>query len=470
MGTRPPALSQIAIAVVFALSVFCFTLFVWKSFGGTVPLEPKGYEVRILFGRDAAQLTSNASVRIAGVEVGKVVRTEPIGTRIEATINLQPRYAPLPGDARAIVRSKTLLGETFIELSPGTKGRPTIADGGQLAVGNVQAAEGLDDVLASFDAPTRQALKGFLGDVSTALEGRSDDISAVLGNAAPAARDLRRTLDVLDAQRFAVRALIRDSSTTLQAIAARESDLRELVVAGDEVLDATATRNTQLTATVKELPGFLRDVRTFSAEVERTAREAAPTLRTVRPVARQLRPALQEATKLGPTLQRLARGLDPTITAARTGLPALTRAVDAVRPLTPILDSAGRDLVPVVQLADAYKRDLVSGAAIVAAATNYLTPGPNGQPMRALRVLSPLWSEGILGAEQRSPTNRYNPYHAPGALAKLATGLESFSCKHTSNPANAQSSGAQAAPCLQAQPWTFDGKARSFPRVEQLAP
>ncbi|MTD44387.1 MCE family protein [Conexibacter sp. W3-3-2] len=470
MGTRPPALSQIAVAVVFALSVFGFTLFVWKSFGGTVPLEPKGYEVQVLFGRDAAQLTSNASVRIAGVPVGRVVRTEPVGTRIRATIDLERRYAPLPADARAIVRAKTLLGETFIELTPGTKGRTPVPDGGTLPAGNVQAAEGLDDVLASFDAPTRQALKDFLGDVDTALDGRADDISAVLGNAAPAARDLRRTLDVLDAQRPALRALIRDSATTLQTIADREGDLRELVVAGDEVLDATADRNAQLTATIRELPGFLRDVRSFSGAVEDTAREAAPTLRTLRPVARQLRPSLQEAIRLGPSLQRLARGIDPVVTAARRGLPALTRVVDAARPLVGVLDRAGRDLVPVIRFVDAYREDLVAGAATVAAATNYTVPGPGGRPNRALRVLSPIWSEGLLGAEKRSPTNRYNPYHVPGGLGKIIDGpLASFSCKHTSNPANAQSAGAQAAPCLQSEPWTVDGRTSQFPRVEPLS-
>lgn len=467
MGTRPPALSQIIIAVVFALSVFGFTLFVWKSFGGTVPLEPKGYEVRMLFGRDAAQLTSNASVRIAGVPVGRVVSTRPIGTKIEATVDLQRRYAPLPSDARAIIRSKTLLGESFIELTPGTRGTTPVADGGLLPPGNIQAAEGLDDVLGSFDAPTRKALKGFLQDVSVALDGRSADISAVLGNAAPAARDLRRVLTVVDAQRPALRALIRDSATTLETIAQREADVRELVVAGDEVLDATAQRTSQLTATVKELPGFLREARAFAGEVEGVSVDAAPSLRTLRPVASRLKPGLEEAVLLGPTLERVARGLDPVISQARTGLPALTSIVKAAGPLTDVLDSAGRDLVPVVQLLDAYKDDAVAASANIAAATNYTTPGPDGKPMRALRVLSPLWPEGLVGAERRSPTNRYNPYHEPGGLGKMVTGLESLSCAHTSNPQNQQSLGASAAPCLTMAPWSFRGETRSFPRLAQ---
>ena len=352
-------------------------------------------------------------------------------------------------------------------MSPGTRGRTPVADGGLLPVGNIQGAEGLDDVLGAFDAPTRKALKGFLNDVSVALDGRGSDISAVLGNAAPATQDLRRVLTVVDAQRPALRALIRDSATTLQTIGAREADVRELVNAGDDVLDATAQRNAQLTATVKELPGFLREVRAFSREAEGASVDAAPALRTLRPVASRLKPGLQEAIKLGPTLQRVAKGLDPVITDAQTGLPALTSIVKAASPLVDVLNSAGRDLVPVVQVLDAYRDDTIAAAANIAAATNYTTPGPEGRPMRALRVLSPLWGEGLVGAEKRSPSNRYNPYHEPGGLRKMVTGLESFSCAHTSNAGNQQSLGAMAAPCLTMAPWTFKGENRSFPNVAQ---
>ncbi len=233
------------------------------------------------------------------------------------------------------------------------------------------------------------------------------------------------------------------------------------------MLGATAARNRELTATINALPAFLREVRAASRNAQAAAADAAPALRTLRPVASRLKPGLQEAIKLGPTLQRVAKGLDPVITEAQTGLPALTSIVKAASPLVDVLNSAGRDLVPVVQVLDTYRDDTIAAAANIAAATNYTTPGPEGKPMRALRVLSPLWGEGLVGAEKRSPSNRYNPYHEPGGLRKMATGLESFSCAHTSNPGNQQSLGAMAAPCLTMKPWTFKGEHRSFPNVTQ---
>ncbi len=45
-------------------------------------------------------------------------------------IEIEPQYAPISEDAEAILRQKTLLGETYIELTSGTEpasGEPTAA-------------------------------------------------------------------------------------------------------------------------------------------------------------------------------------------------------------------------------------------------------------------------------------------------------------------------------------------------------
>src|SRR5947209_20594847 len=105
--------------VLFALSCFGLLLFLWLSFGGSVPLKPKGYRFQVAF-PEATQLGLYADVRTAGVTVGKVreKRLDPRGNRTIATIELDRRFAPLHADARAILRQKTLLGETYVELTP----------------------------------------------------------------------------------------------------------------------------------------------------------------------------------------------------------------------------------------------------------------------------------------------------------------------------------------------------------------
>ena len=58
--------------VAFAASCVGLLLFLWLSFGGSVPLAPQGYRISVEFDQ-AVQLGTQADVEIAGVTVGKVV-------------------------------------------------------------------------------------------------------------------------------------------------------------------------------------------------------------------------------------------------------------------------------------------------------------------------------------------------------------------------------------------------------------
>src|ERR671920_976677 len=135
MVKQAPTVGRLLTMVLFAMSCFGLLLFLWLSFGGPSPLKPKGYRFEVAF-PEAAQLAIEADVRVAGVNVGKV-RAKTIDprhrNRTVATIEVDPGYAPIAKDARAILRQKTLLGETFVELTPGhVKAAGAILDGGSL--------------------------------------------------------------------------------------------------------------------------------------------------------------------------------------------------------------------------------------------------------------------------------------------------------------------------------------------------
>ena len=127
MQKSAPSLSRILIAVGFALSCFLLLLFLWVSFGGPVPLKPESYRITAYF-PEATQLATESDVRIGGVSVGKVksVDLAPVDKQVDgldtsaAEIEIEPEFAPISSDARAILRQKTLLGETYVELSTGS--------------------------------------------------------------------------------------------------------------------------------------------------------------------------------------------------------------------------------------------------------------------------------------------------------------------------------------------------------------
>src|SRR6476646_10433008 len=164
MTTSSPGIGKVLTMVLFALSCFGLLLFLWLSFGGPVPLKPKGYELEVAF-PEAAQLGLEADVRVAGVNVGKV-RAKTINPRHRnrtiATIEVDSAYAPIAKDARAILRQKTLLGETFVELTPGhARAAGTIPDGGMLADSQVKGTVQLDEIFDARDPRTRAAVQGW---------------------------------------------------------------------------------------------------------------------------------------------------------------------------------------------------------------------------------------------------------------------------------------------------------------------
>ena len=121
MQTSTPSFSRVMVMVGFALSCFGLLLFLWLSFGGPIPLKPKGYRVQVAF-PEATQLGLEADVRVAGVSVGKLRKKvlDPKGNRTLVDLEIERKFAPLKADTKAILRQKSLLGETYVELTPGS--------------------------------------------------------------------------------------------------------------------------------------------------------------------------------------------------------------------------------------------------------------------------------------------------------------------------------------------------------------
>ena len=227
METRPPTPMQLLVAVAFAISCFGLLLFLWIAFGGPTPLKPESYRFTVPFD-EATQLAVEADVRISGVSVGRVksIDLDDEG-RAAAEIEIQEQYAPIADDTRAILRQKTLLGETYVELTPGSEDASPLPEnplpeGGELPPAQVSDAVELDEIFRTFDEPTRAAFQAWQQDVSIALRHRGADLSAAIGNLGPFASELNRTLRILDSQRIATRGFVRDTGEVFDALSERQ--------------------------------------------------------------------------------------------------------------------------------------------------------------------------------------------------------------------------------------------------------
>src|SRR5918996_3689021 len=142
MQKQAPSIGRILVAVGFTLSCFALLLFLWLAFGGPIPLKPKSYQFTADF-PEATTLALESDVRISGVTVGHIKHLElpPDENATRATLEIEPEFAPISSDARAILRQKTLLGETYIELTSGTNPDPAAAPVSLGAAANVSDAE-----------------------------------------------------------------------------------------------------------------------------------------------------------------------------------------------------------------------------------------------------------------------------------------------------------------------------------------
>ena len=150
--------------VAFALSCFGILIFLWLSFGGSVPLQPQGYRVTVAF-PEATQLAQEADVRISGVPVGRVKKKEPNEETglTDTEIEIDARYAPIPRTrARSCARRRCSARPTWSchRARPAPAAcRPTAA--GCRPARCAETVE-LDEILRTFDPVTRERFSTWL--------------------------------------------------------------------------------------------------------------------------------------------------------------------------------------------------------------------------------------------------------------------------------------------------------------------
>jgi phospholipid/cholesterol/gamma-HCH transport system substrate-binding protein len=452
MQKQAPSAGRILVAVGFALSCFALLLFLWVTFGGPVPFKPESYRFSADF-PEAITLQKEADVRIGGVSVGKVKSLEPApadspsgGNATRAVIEVDPQYAPISSDAEAILRQKTLLGETYVELTTGTQTdvqttedepetTSTTAQAGTIDVGQISGDDAphaieegghlestqvadqtqIDEIFNGFDQETRQAFQLWMKNAGIAVDGRGLDLNDAFGNIGPFAEDASDVLATLRQQEQALRTVVRETGNVFAALTEHDQELAGAIVGTNRTFRGLASRDEALAETFRIFPTFETESRLTLARLEDFARNAGPVFRDLRPVARDLSPTLRDVRRLAPHVRRLFQNLDPLIKASATGLPSLSSFLRELRPVMVSLDPFLANLNPIVRFLDygaPIATDFFGG--ISAGTVGYL-PEQAGQhaPLHVSRQLAIFTSESASIYQNRLNTNRGNGYLQP---------------------------------------------------------
>ena len=329
-----------------------------------------------------------------------------------------------------------------------------------------------DELLETFDAPTRKVFQQWQASQAAAGEGRSQDINDALGSLPEFVENAESVVDTLGRRREALGALTRETGQTFEAITRNEGALRSLVTDNARVFETLSERRERLAETIVAFPTFLRESRSTLRRLSRFSRDTTPLVRDLGPVLADVQPTLASLRSLSPDLEKLFGDLRPLIAAGRTGLPALSRVL---RGLDPTLASTGpflQQLNPILEFLETQQSTISDFLGIPGAALALKVPArPGSQTLgHALPQVIVTGSQSA-PATSRTADNRGNSYYPPGALASPAFkdpskfALPSFDCNHVGTKPPTNNPG-----CLTSEPQSFQGKTQKFPQLEPNAP
>jgi len=298
---------NVTVAIIFIL---IFTIGPYLAFTKHIPFTSYGFEVRATFA-NSANIANNSPVRIAGVEVGKVVSSERDGDATTITFTVDEAGQPLHTDAFATVRPRIFLeGNFFIELSPGSPSAPDLSSGDTIPVGHTATAVQIDEVLSALQSPVRADLSHLLDSYGNALKHQptaAEDLNQLpevrgvtgagaLNGAFKYGGDAGRyssvvTNALLGTQQRDLSKLVASAGRTFNAFASNQEDLQGLITNFDVFTGALANQSTNLATTVHLLAPTLQVTHTSLVDLNKTL----PPLRTY---AIELRPAVAELPEL----------------------------------------------------------------------------------------------------------------------------------------------------------------------------
>ncbi len=245
------------------LALVVLGLLTYFGFSKTNPFA-NPYEFKAVF-NDVNNLKPKSPVRIAGVDVGKVLKVEPVESgkgAAEVTMQVDDKGLPIKKDAELKIRPRIFLeGNFFVDLEPGSPSADQLDDGGVIPVNQTASPVQFGDLLTALQRDTRSDLQTFLREYSKGLahggaEGFNQAIDywepayryGSLANDATLGQDPDRDLQrVLKGQQRTFAALVKD-----------ESALKDLVTNFNVTAGAFAREDVALAESVPALRDTLR--------------------------------------------------------------------------------------------------------------------------------------------------------------------------------------------------------------------
>lgn len=136
--------TEVLVGCVFLLGVGILA-YISLQLGQIDPTGSRGYTVQADFST-AGGLQNGAVIELAGVEIGRVMAVDLVDYHARVTLKLH-QDIQLSEDARAAIKTKGLVGERYVEITPG-KTTTQLKPGGQIR--DTESPVDMQELIAKF--------------------------------------------------------------------------------------------------------------------------------------------------------------------------------------------------------------------------------------------------------------------------------------------------------------------------------
>ena len=244
MITRQTKLQLLAFAVVAVLGM---SYLGFKYVGLDRLILGSGYDVAADF-TDSGGIFVNAEVTYRGVAVGRVSDMKLIDDGVRVVLTMDPDADKIPASTKAVVATRSAVGEQYVLLAPDTDRGPYLKDGSvipedrtSIPVPVEQLLLNLDKLVGSLD---QENLRIVINELGKAFAGTGNDLGRLIDNGnlllARAEQSLPQTLrlitdgqtvlDTQNASRSAIQSWAANLRAVTDTLVQMDPDLRQLVV------------------------------------------------------------------------------------------------------------------------------------------------------------------------------------------------------------------------------------------------
>lgn len=238
---------------VFVLVGMALLAYMSIRVGGFDLSRDKGYEVYAIFD-NASGLKKDVPVEVAGISVGKVnsIALDNGKARINLNINSE---VPLAMDCIAMIRTKGVLGDKYVEIIPGSSDLPKLKDGERIV--QTRTPTDIDQIIAK------------VGEISDGITEVTTSLSDVLGGE-DGAGELRKIIANFSEMSENLAKLTRDNNKQLEMMIANltlfSEDLRTMSQANKANINAILV---SFAETSKRMGHTIASLQEISAKINR---------------------------------------------------------------------------------------------------------------------------------------------------------------------------------------------------------